>query len=158
MPSFAASSPPYTLSPKPSQARPTTTSTTSSPLKVTSQVICPSPSHQLTAPSPPIAGGPPNGLPPTFTPTTPPHETHFAIQLLSRFGLAYLLASSGTLKDTWLSICAPGGPKSAAPDLDDLELTKVNGEGTWRVPRLLRSAGRDTAVMDGITSVSLSAG
>ena len=90
-------------------------------------------------------GGPPNGRH-SLTSDAPPHETHFAIQILSRFGLAYLLASSGTLRDTWLNICAPGGTSSPAPDVDDVELAAPGKFG------FLASGARDTAVSDGLTA------
>ncbi|ORY89376.1 hypothetical protein BCR35DRAFT_300532 [Leucosporidium creatinivorum] len=94
-------------------------------------------------------GGPPNG---TFSLTSEDHESHFAIQVLSRFGLAYLLAQSGTLKDTWVTICAPGGEKSAPPDLEDLELKNEEERQRYLPMRIIKAGTRDGAVMDGLVS------
>jgi len=96
-------------------------------------------------------GGPPNG---TFSLTPEDHETHFAIQVLSRFGLAYLLAQSGTLKDTWVTICAPGGEKAAPPNLNDLELKSEEERQKFLPMRIVASGTRDGAVMDGLVAVS----
>jgi hypothetical protein len=95
-------------------------------------------------------GGPPNG---SFSLTSEDHETHFAIQVLSRFGLAYLLAQSGTLKDTWVTICAPGGEKAAPPNLEDLELKSEEERQKYLPMRIVASGTRDGAVMDGLVAV-----
>lgn len=93
------------------------------------------------------AGGPPNGR---FSLTPEGHETHFAVQCLSRFGLAYLLAKSGTLKESIVSVCAPGGANGKAPNLEDLELIQANEKGKFG---LLASGANDSAIMDGIVAV-----
>lgn len=98
-----------------------------------------------------MLGGPPNG---SFSLTTEDHESHFAIQVLSRFGLAYLLAQSGTLKDTWVTICAPGGEKAAPPALDDLELKSEEERAKYLPMRIVATGTRDGAVMDGLVAVS----
>ncbi|BGO99895.1 protein of glucose/ribitol dehydrogenase family [Rhodotorula toruloides] len=92
-------------------------------------------------------GGPPNGST-SLTSTTPTHDTHFAIQTLSRFGLAYLLASSGTLKDTWISVCAPAGEKGPEPDVEDIELRGEEYRKKWTVQRILGQAKQDSALND----------
>ncbi|KII89056.1 hypothetical protein PLICRDRAFT_139249 [Plicaturopsis crispa FD-325 SS-3] len=91
-------------------------------------------------------GGPPNGK---FVLTSEGHESHFAVQCLSRFGIAYLLAKSGTLKESAVTICAPGGTSAAAPDVDDLELKKAKAEGRYGI---MASGARDSSVMDAITA------
>lgn len=91
-------------------------------------------------------GGPPNGK---YSLTDEGHETHFAVQLLSRFGLAYLLADSGTLKDTWLTVCAPAGAKSSPPDVDDLELAQAKESNKYGI---IASGTRDSAVTDGLVA------
>ncbi|KAI5481884.1 protein of glucose/ribitol dehydrogenase family [Pseudohyphozyma bogoriensis] len=92
-------------------------------------------------------GGPPNGV---FKTTSEGHEFHFAVQLLSRFGLAYLLAKNGTLKESFVSVCAPSGTAGKQPDLEDLDLMKMQQAGKWRLSLLAASAARDSNVMDGI--------
>lgn len=100
------------------------------------------------------AGGPPNGST-SLTSTTPAHDTHFAIQTLSRFGLAYLLASSGTLKDTWISVCAPAGEKGPDPDVEDIELRGEEYRKKWTVQRILGQAKQDSALNDAAAVVSV---
>ncbi|BGP55832.1 hypothetical protein JCM8202_002638 [Rhodotorula sphaerocarpa] len=91
-------------------------------------------------------GGPPNGK---YNPTssTPSHDAHFAVQTLSRFGLAYLLASSGTLRDTWVSVCAPAGEKGPEPDVDNIELEGAH-RNKWMLGRVLGQAKQDSALGD----------
>ncbi|TNY24671.1 hypothetical protein DMC30DRAFT_345403 [Rhodotorula diobovata] len=92
-------------------------------------------------------GGPPHGAY-NQTPTTPSHDAHFAVQTLSRFGLAYLLASSNTLKDTWLSVCAPAGAKGPEPDVDDIELEKKEHRERWLLGRIMGQGKQDSALGD----------
>ncbi|GAA5833585.1 hypothetical protein JCM9279_001568 [Rhodotorula babjevae] len=94
-------------------------------------------------------GGPPHGAY-TQTSSTPSHDAHFAVQTLSRFGLAYLLASSNTLKDTWLSVCAPAGAKGPEPDADDLELTKSEHRDKWFLGRVMGQGKQDSALGDAV--------
>ncbi|KII89067.1 hypothetical protein PLICRDRAFT_109856 [Plicaturopsis crispa FD-325 SS-3] len=91
-------------------------------------------------------GGPPNGK---FSLTADGHEPHFAVQCLSRFGIAYLLAKSGTLKESVVNVCAPGDGTSTAPDVDDLDLKKEHEEGKYGI---VSSARRDGNVLDAFTS------
>ncbi|KAK4053965.1 hypothetical protein OIO90_003802 [Microbotryomycetes sp. JL221] len=95
------------------------------------------------------AGGPPNGK---FSLTSEGHEFHFAVQGLSRFALAHLLAESGTLKDAWINICAPGGTKGSPPSLDDLELKSDKERNKWLLGRMLATGSRDSAVSDGLAA------
>ncbi|POY75149.1 hypothetical protein BMF94_1781 [Rhodotorula taiwanensis] len=93
-------------------------------------------------------GGPPNGKY-IQTSSTPAHDAHFAVQTLSRFGLAYLLASSGILKDTWVSVCAPAGEKGPEPDVDNLELEGAHRD-KWMLGRVMGQAKQDSALGDAI--------
>ncbi|SCV72233.1 BQ2448_4927 [Microbotryum intermedium] len=101
---------------------------------------------QVALPLDNTQGGPPNG---SYSLTSEDHEKRFAIQHISRFGLAYLLAEAKKLKEAWITACAPSGTNSAAPDLDDLEL-KDQGIG-W-VKRFMKQAKQDGAVEDGLVS------
>ncbi|GAA5895335.1 hypothetical protein JCM8208_005981 [Rhodotorula glutinis] len=94
-------------------------------------------------------GGPPHGAY-TQTSSVPSHDAHFAVQTLSRFGLAYLLASSNTLKDTWLSVCAPAGAKGPEPDVDDLELEKREHRDKWLLGRIMGQGKQDSALGDAV--------
>ncbi|KAK4701166.1 hypothetical protein P7C70_g5068, partial [Phenoliferia sp. Uapishka_3] len=90
-------------------------------------------------------GKPPNGK---FSINSEGHESHFAIQVLSRFSLAYLLAKSGTLKEAVVHVCAPNGSSGKAPDTEDLELIKAQEEGKFG---FMKCGDRDGNVMDAIT-------
>ncbi|GAA6051041.1 hypothetical protein JCM3770_005469 [Rhodotorula araucariae] len=94
-------------------------------------------------------GGPPNGSY-VQTASSPAHDAHFAVQTLSRFGLAYLLASSGTLKDTWLSVCAPAGAEGPEPDVEDIELEKKEHRDRWLLGRIRGQAKQDSALGDAV--------
>lgn len=93
-------------------------------------------------------GGPPNGK---FALTSENHEQHFAVQCLSRFGLPFLLARSGTLKSAVVSVCAPGQGGDVSPDLEDLDLIKAKEAGKYG---LFAAGKRDSSVVDGFTAVS----
>ncbi|GAA6059023.1 hypothetical protein JCM10212_001248 [Sporobolomyces blumeae] len=93
-------------------------------------------------------GGPPNG---STDLTAESHNSHFAIQTLSRFGLAYSLASSGTLKDTWISILSPGGANSSPPNVDDLELKGVLSN-MWKLRRIINQGAQDGALGDAMAA------
>ncbi|GAA6014952.1 hypothetical protein JCM11491_002369 [Sporobolomyces phaffii] len=93
-------------------------------------------------------GGPPNG---DTALTAESHNAHFAIQTLSRFGLAYSLAESNTLKDSWISILAPGGSSSSPPDLHDLEL-KDKLCHLWAPRRILAQGLQDGAIGDAMAA------
>jgi len=128
-----------------------TGSTSSSKLKVSNPLP---PLHSGLIPdhnqTPNHPGGPPNGR---FTTNPDGNDTHFAIQILSRFGLAFLLAKSGTLKDSVTVVCAPGGAASPAPDASDLQLTAARAAGRLSWGRAIPATGaRDTAVTDAWTA------
>ncbi|BGP16451.1 hypothetical protein JCM10213_003993 [Rhodosporidiobolus nylandii] len=96
-------------------------------------------------------GGPPNGDY-TLTSTTPPHDFHFAVQTLSRFGLAYFLASSGTLKEAWVNVLSPGGASGAEPDVEDLELEKEEHRKKWLLGRVIGQGAQDGALGDAMVA------
>lgn len=75
------------------------------------------------------------------------------MQTLSRFGLAYLLAQSGTLKDTWLSVCAPGGAQGPPADADDIELEKPEHRNRWMLGRIMGQGKQDGALGDAMAVV-----
>jgi len=90
-------------------------------------------------------GGTPNGL---YELTSEGIETHFATQVLGRFVLQYLLASSGVLKGTSISIMAPGGTQIAF-DLNDIELAST--KNSIRLSQMGAAAGRDGVITDSYT-------
>ncbi|GAA5886206.1 hypothetical protein JCM6882_004298 [Rhodosporidiobolus microsporus] len=96
-------------------------------------------------------GGPPNGSY-NLTSTTPAHESHFAVQTLSRFALAYLLASSGTLKQAWVNVLAPSGTSGPEPDVDDIELASEKQRKKFLPGRVLAQGGQDSALGDAMIS------
>ncbi|KFZ18333.1 hypothetical protein V502_04146 [Pseudogymnoascus sp. VKM F-4520 (FW-2644)] len=74
--------------------------------------------------------------------------SHFAVQILNRFHLNYILASSGALKDTSITVLAPGGTQSEF-NLNDIELASAKNEG--RYAQLGKHGSRDSVVTDTIT-------
>jgi NAD(P)-dependent dehydrogenase (short-subunit alcohol dehydrogenase family) len=90
-------------------------------------------------------GGTPNGL---FETTAEGIESHFATQVLSRFLLNYILASSGVLKETSVSVMAPGGAQTEF-DLDDIELTSSKDAG--RYAQMAKHVSRDGVIADTYT-------
>ncbi|GAA5925309.1 putative short-chain dehydrogenase/reductase [Sporobolomyces koalae] len=93
-------------------------------------------------------GGPPNG---DTSLTAESHNSHFAIQTLSRFGLAYSLAASNTLKDTWISVLAPSGSNSSPPDLNDIELKETLNR-KWALGRIVAQGTQDGALGDAMAA------
>ncbi|PWZ01333.1 NAD(P)-binding protein [Testicularia cyperi] len=73
-------------------------------------------------------GGPPHGRIET---TDEGIETQFSVQVLSRVGLARLLAEKGTIKKGIFMVAAPGGGGSSAIDPDDLDFVKLKQQGKW---------------------------
>lgn len=70
--------------------------------------------------------------------------------MLSRFGLAHLLATRGTLKSSLTIVCAPGGTDSPAPDVGDLQLKEAHKSGGLSWGRAIPKVGaNDTALSDG---------
>jgi NADP-dependent 3-hydroxy acid dehydrogenase YdfG len=90
-------------------------------------------------------GGMPNGLHMT---TAEGIESHFAVQVLNRFLLNYILASSGVLKNTSVSVMAPGGTETEF-NLDDIELTSSKDAGRYAL--MGKQISRDSVVADTYT-------
>ena len=90
-------------------------------------------------------GGTPNGL---YETTSEGIESHFATQVLGRFVLQYLLASSGVLKGTSISIMAPGGSQTEF-NLDDIEL--ASNKNAMRISQMGAAAARDGVITDAYT-------
>ena len=78
-------------------------------------------------------------------------EFHFAVQIVSRFALNHILASSGVLKDASVNVCAPGGSQTAF-DLEDIECQ--SSRNSFAVSLLLAMAKRDGLITDTYTKVS----
>ena len=94
------------------------------------------------------AGGPPNG---TYVLTSEGNEQHYAVQVLSRFVLAYKLAveSAPVVTKGVMSIMAPGY-RQPVVDYDDLDLRISNQKGAYGI---LRCLSRDSVVVDTFTEV-----
>ncbi|KFZ05779.1 hypothetical protein V501_08027 [Pseudogymnoascus sp. VKM F-4519 (FW-2642)] len=90
-------------------------------------------------------GGMPNGR---YETTSEGIEVHFAVQILNRFLLNYLLATSGTLKDTSIAIVGPGSTQTEFK-LDDIELASAKDEN--RYSQIAKHAARDSVVTDTFT-------
>ncbi len=99
-------------------------------------------------------GGPPLGA---LKPLPSGVESAFALQCLSRFGLAYLLTNENLVRKSITAVCAPGGGSKAPLDVEDLDLLKAKESGAmWDgfVFGLLRKGQRDSSVVDAFTQVS----
>ncbi|KFY13547.1 hypothetical protein V492_03195 [Pseudogymnoascus sp. VKM F-4246] len=90
-------------------------------------------------------GGIPTGR---YETTSEGIESHFAVQVLNRFLLSYLLADSGALKDSSIFIVAPGGTQKEF-NLDDIELASTKLDG--RMAQITSQAGRDSVITDSFT-------
>jgi NAD(P)-dependent dehydrogenase (short-subunit alcohol dehydrogenase family) len=90
-------------------------------------------------------GGTPNGL---YETTSEGIESHFATQVLSRFLLNYILASSGVLKEASVSVMAPGGTQTEF-NLDDIELASSKDAG--RYAQMAKHVSRDGVIADTYT-------
>ncbi|KAF8583669.1 NAD(P)-binding protein [Ramaria rubella] len=88
-------------------------------------------------------GGPPNGV---FKVTSEEHEQHYAVQVLSRFILAYQLGIEATpvVKKGVITIMSPGKAFKTV-DYDDLGLVKAHEQGKYGI---LSSVSRDIVVID----------
>lgn len=73
-------------------------------------------------------GGPPHGAIET---TSEGIEKQFAVQVLSRVGLAEQLVEAGTIKRGILMVAAPGQGSSSPIDVNDLDFTKARASGSW---------------------------
>lgn len=74
------------------------------------------------------AGGPPHGAIET---TREGMETQFAVQVLSRVGLAKQLVEAGTVKRGVLMVAAPAQGSKSPIDVDDLDFVKAKAAGKW---------------------------
>jgi NAD(P)-dependent dehydrogenase (short-subunit alcohol dehydrogenase family) len=90
-------------------------------------------------------GGTPNGR---YETTSEGFESHFAVQILSRFLLNYVLSSSGVLKDASISVMAPGGTQTEF-NLDDIELSA--GKDSNRLAQMASHVSRDGLIADTYT-------
>lgn len=90
-------------------------------------------------------GGMPNGI---YETTTEGIESHFAVQVLGRFALSFILASSGVLKETAISILQPGGSQTTF-DLEDVELTGTKNAN--RFHSMGKHVARDGLITDAYT-------
>ncbi|MCJ1407211.1 hypothetical protein MMC19_001282 [Ptychographa xylographoides] len=90
-------------------------------------------------------GGMPNGI---YETTAEGIESHFAVQVLNRCLLNYILASSGVLKNTSISIMAPGGTQTEF-NLDDIELTSA--KDAIRFAQMAKHISRDGVITDTYT-------
>lgn len=97
-------------------------------------------------------GKTPNGL---YTETADGLDNDFALQVLSRFGLAYLLAARGVFRDggAVLTAMSPGGNLPSL-DVNDLSLKK-EAATKWRIPLLAAQAQRDGVLTDAWVEVRL---
>ncbi|PWN36156.1 NAD(P)-binding protein [Meira miltonrushii] len=90
-------------------------------------------------------GGPPTGN----SPDTPAGiDSAFAVQCLSRYGLAKGLLTSGTIKQGVCFIAVPGQGGKKPIELDDIELKSKRSKWGLNIPR---SGARDSAVLDAVT-------
>jgi hypothetical protein len=76
-------------------------------------------------------------------------EFHFAVQVLGRFLLAYILASSGTLHNTSISVMGPGETQTEF-NLDDIEL--LAGKESTRYVQMAKHVARDGIITDTYTN------
>lgn len=90
-------------------------------------------------------GGMPNGL---HEVTSEGIESHFAVQVLGRFQLNYILASTGVLRDTSINVMAPGGQQKEF-NLDGMDL--VNDKDSGRYTRMGKQIARDGVIVDTYT-------
>ncbi|OBT60798.1 hypothetical protein VE03_09893 [Pseudogymnoascus sp. 23342-1-I1] len=90
-------------------------------------------------------GGMPNGR---YETTPEGIELHFAVQILSRFHLSYILATSGALKDTSITILGPGGTQTEF-NLDDIEIASAKDASPYT--QIGKHATRDSVITDALT-------
>ncbi|CAO1625317.1 unnamed protein product [Parajaminaea phylloscopi] len=99
-------------------------------------------------------GGPPTGkLRPPASPASP--EGGFAVQCLSRFGLAYLLTEQKIIKRGVCWVAAPATGSKKPLDVSDLDLTqaKSRGQFTEGLLGILPQGQRDSSVLDATSQV-----
>ncbi|KIS69531.1 uncharacterized protein UMAG_02070 [Mycosarcoma maydis] len=74
------------------------------------------------------AGGPPTGA---FETTPEGIEKQYAVQVLSRVGLAKQLVEAGVIKRSLLMVAAPGQGGKSSIDTDDLDFSQSHAAGQW---------------------------
>lgn len=99
-------------------------------------------------------GGPPTGrMKPPSSDTDP--EFGFAVQCLSRFGLAKLLTEKNVIKQGVSFIAAPGNGGSKPFDTEDPDFSKAQAAGKvsegWAL--LFKQLQRDSTVLDSVCQV-----
>jgi NAD(P)-dependent dehydrogenase (short-subunit alcohol dehydrogenase family) len=90
-------------------------------------------------------GGPPTG---NAGDTPAGIDSAFAVQCLSRYGLAKSLLERGTVKNGVCFIAVPGQGGKSPLDLNDIELRSKRSRFGLNIPR---SGARDSAVLDAVT-------
>lgn len=95
-------------------------------------------------------GGPPTG---NASDTPAGIDSAFAVQCLSRYGLAKNLLNAGTIKQGVCFIAVPGQGGKKPIDLEDIELKSKRSRYGLNIPR---SGARDSAVLDATLQVRFS--
>ncbi|CDU26113.1 uncharacterized protein SPSC_06280 [Sporisorium scitamineum] len=92
-------------------------------------------------------GGPPHGAIET---TSEGVEQQFAVQVLSRVGLAKQLVEAGTIKHGVFMVAAPGQGGRSPIDVDDLDFVKAKQAGNWwgGPLGLIKKGSRAASVLD----------
>ena len=92
-------------------------------------------------------GGPPNGK---IAATKEGIESQFAVQCVSRFGLANILTSNGIVKRGVLMVAAPAQGGKKLVDLDDIDFQKTFNAGKWWGGPfgMLKKGTRDSQILD----------
>lgn len=92
-------------------------------------------------------GGPPVG---SFSTTSEGIESQFAVQVLSRVGLAKQLVEAGTVKRGVLMVAAPSQGGKSPIDVDDLDFTRLHAAGKWWSGPigLLKKGSRASSLLD----------
>lgn len=102
--------------------------------------------------TPPATGGPPTGkFKPPSSPTSP--EGGFSVQCASRFGLAYHLTRTKTIKRGICLIASPGNGGSKPIDVNDLDLTRAEKQGNYTqgIRGILPMGQRHASILDAIS-------
>lgn len=99
-----------------------------------------------------LLGGPPTGK----APDTPKGiDSAFAVQCLSRFGLANSLLESGTIKRAVCIVASPAAGSSTPLPLGDIELKEARKTWAYFGPmKIVKTGQRDSSVVDAFMQVS----
>lgn len=103
---------------------------------------------------PHATGGPPTGV--LKTPASPRSpEAVFAVQCLSRFGIAHLLTQANVVRKGICWVAAPGTGGSKPLDVNDLDFQQAKKRGDFKegwfgIPKI---GMKDSSVMDACTQV-----